>query len=181
MLRVRLRVVIALVAVGCPSVVAAQPKQAFLRGLVDFVNAANGAYGDEGPALLAALDAMEAGVAQWDGAVAKVESGFAASIAGAPADRAARMRTALGSVYLDRGRIADAIEQFDAAAKLDPQFGDAQFLRALALQAAGRQDDAAAASRLAWERSGSSPANAYLLLASSATTDAGALAALSTA
>ena len=43
MLRVRLRVVIALVAVGCPSVVAAQPKQAFLRGLVDFVNAANGA------------------------------------------------------------------------------------------------------------------------------------------
>jgi tetratricopeptide (TPR) repeat protein len=181
MVRVRLRVLIALVAFGCPSAAAAQPKQAFLRGLVDFVNAANGAYGDEGPALLAALDAMDSGVAQWDGAVARVESGFAASITGAPADRAARMRTALGSVYLDRGRLADAIDQFEAAAKLDPQFGDAHLLRAVALQAAGRHEDAAAAFRPAWERSGSNPATAYVLLVSAANTDAGALAALSTA
>ena len=165
----------------CSRVVEAQPKDAFASALVDFTNAANGIYGDEGPALLAALDVLDARLAQWDAAVAKVEAGFSASVAAAPPDAAARMHAALGSVYLDRGRIAAAIEQFDAAAKLDPQFRDVHLLRALALQSAGRGDDTAAAFRVAWERSGRSAASAYLFLSSTTAADTDALEVLSAA
>src|SRR5262245_59562596 len=92
----------------CPVHSEAQVKDAFLQGVADFVNAANGLSGDEGPALTAAIDAMARGIAQWDAAVANVEAGLASQIGGAPPQVAARMRATLGAVYLERGRLAEA-------------------------------------------------------------------------
>ena len=71
---------------------------------------------------------MARGLAQWDAAVAKVEAGLASEIGGAPPPVAARMRATLGAVYLERGRLDAALEQFDAALRLDPQVGDVQQL-----------------------------------------------------
>ena len=154
------------VALARPSPVSAQAKDDFLRALVDFTNAASGIHGDEGPALLAALEAMDAGLAQWDAAVAKVEAGFASQIGGAAPSIAVRMRAALASVYLDRGRINDAIAQLEAAAALDATNADVHLLRGIAYDAARRPAEAAAAYRIAWQRAPDNPVVGYLFLRS---------------
>jgi tetratricopeptide (TPR) repeat protein len=143
----------------------AQVKDAFIQGVADFVNAANGMKGDDdGPALTAAIDAMAAGLAQWDAAVAKVEAGLNAEIGKASPPVAARMRAALGAVYLERGRWDAALKQFDAAVALDPQVDDVQYLRGLLHLRANRPNEAESAFRSALQRDPANVTTAYLLL-----------------
>ncbi len=149
---------------GWPSAVGAQVRAAFTQGVADFVNAANGLSGDEGPALTGAIEAMAAGLAQWDGAVAKVEAGLAAEIGKAPPAIAARMRAALGAVYLERGRWDAALKQFDAAVALDPQVDDVQYLRGLLHLRANRPNEAASAFRSALQRDPTNVTTVYLFL-----------------
>ena len=164
-----LPVAFALAVLAYPSVVHAQAKDAFVQGLVDFINAAQGTRGDEGPALTASLDAMAHGLAEWDAAVARVEAGFAAEIGSASAPEAARMRTALGAVYLERGRTDAALEQFEAAARLDPTFGPVQLLRGLVYQHRNRVGEAETAFRVAWQQDAQNGMTAYLYLQTIAT------------
>ena len=142
----------------------AQVRDAFAQGVADFVNAANGLSGDEGPAISRAIDAMAAGLAQWDGAVAKVEAGLAAEIGKASPSVAARMRAALGAVYLERERWDAALKEFDAAIALDANVDDVQYLRGLLHQRANRAREAEAAFRSALQRDSGSVTTAYLLL-----------------
>jgi tetratricopeptide (TPR) repeat protein len=100
-----------------------------------------------------------------------MESGFASQIGGAPPPAAARMRTALGAAYLERGRVNDALKQFDAAASLDPLFVNVRILRGLALEAANRSADAAAAYRTAWMGQPDNLTSAYRVLRSAGTGD----------
>jgi tetratricopeptide (TPR) repeat protein len=167
MLRFNLVLSWTLLVLICPSFAHGQVRDAFIQGVADFVNAANGTSGDEGPALAAAIETMAAGLAQWDAAVAKVEAGLAAQIGGAPPPVAARMRAALGAVYLERGRWDAALKQFDAAVALDPQVDDVQYLRGLLHQRARRESDAAAAFRSALQRQPGNVTTAYLLLRAS--------------
>jgi len=161
-----------------PSSVHAQGKEQFVQGLVDFLTAVEGTHGDEGPAVVAAIQSMADGLAQWDAAVARVESGLASEVGGAPPATAARMRGALATVYLDRGRRGDALAQLDMAASLDPSSADVHALRGLVLEQLNRPRDAADAYRRAWQADRSSPAHAYRFLrlssASSDTADTGA-------
>ena len=142
----------------------AQVKDAFIQGVADFVNAANGMSGDEGPAMTAAIDAMARGLALWDAAVARVETGLASEIGGAPAPVAARMRATLGAVYLERGRLDAALEQFDAAVRVDPDVRDVQLLRGLVYERMNRVTNAQAALRVALQQEAGNVAAAYLLL-----------------
>ena len=159
------------------SSVCAQVKDAFLEGVADFVNAANGLSGDESPALTAAIEAMARGLAQWDAAVAKVEAGLASEIGRAPVPLAARMRATLGAVYLERGRLAAAVEQFDEAVRLDAQVAGVQLLRGLAYQRLDQPDKAITAFRTALQQEPGNVATAYLFLrTASATADASAAA-----
>ncbi len=161
-----------------PSSVCAQVKDAFLEGVADFVNAANGLSGDEGPALTAAIEAMTRGLAQWDAAVANVEAGLASEIGRAPVPIAARMRATLGAVYLERGRLAAAVEQFDEAVRLDAQVADVQLLRGLAYQRLNQLDKAMSALRIAFRREPGNVATAYLFLRTAlSTADAASTAA----
>jgi tetratricopeptide (TPR) repeat protein len=164
--RLLFSLVFAASTVALPAALHAQGKDRFVRSLTDFSNAVAGARGDEGPTLGAALDGMEAGLREWDGLVAKVEAGFSAAVGTASPPEAARMRTALGTVYLERGRTDDALEQFDAAVRLDPEFADVYLLRALAYELLIRPDDAVSAYRSLWQKSGANPAYAYLFLRS---------------
>ena len=161
-----------------PASAHAQGKDQFVQGLVDFLTAVEGAHGDEGPAVVAAIQSMADGLAQWDASVARVESGLASEIGGAPQATAARMRGALATVYLDRGRHGDALAQLDMAASLDPSSADVHALRGLVLEHLNRPRDAADAYRRAWQADRSSPAHAYRFLRSSSaqpdTADAGA-------
>ena len=149
---------------GGPDAARAQFRDAFVQGVADFVNAANGLSGDEGPALTAAIDAMTAGLAQWDVAVAKVEAGLASEVPKAPPQVAARMRAALGAVYLERGRWDAALKQFDAAVALDPQVDDVQYLRGLLQLRANRPNEAESAFRSALQRDPTNVTSAYSLL-----------------
>jgi tetratricopeptide (TPR) repeat protein len=97
----------------------AQAKDAFVEGLVAFSQASAGTFGNEGPAVQAALDRMNDGLARWDAAVARVETGFAGAIAGAAPREAAQMRATIGATYLERGRVADALPHLDVASSLD--------------------------------------------------------------
>src|SRR5689334_7227547 len=81
----------------CPAPSHAQGKDQFVQALVEFITAAEGTHGDEGPLLLAAIDGMAAGLTQWDVFVGRVEAGLASEIGAASPATAARMRTALGT------------------------------------------------------------------------------------
>ena len=139
----------------------AQVKDSFVQALVEFANAATGDLDDNGASLARAIDAMAQGLAEWDSALVRMESGLASEMGKAPPPIAARMRTALGAAYLERGRLDDAVKQFDAAVSLDPAFADVHVLKGLALEAANRQADAAAAYRTAWQRQPDNMASAY--------------------
>lgn len=145
----------------------AQVKDSFVQALVDFANVANAGVADDGAAVAAAIDAMAQGLAEWDSALARMESGFASEMGKAPPPIAARMRTALGAAYLERGRLDEALKQFDAASSLDPEFADVFVLSGLALESANRQADATAAYRTAWQRQPGNIASAYRALRSS--------------
>jgi tetratricopeptide (TPR) repeat protein len=144
-----------------PSVSHAQASDAFVEGLTQLISASDGAYGDEGATLTAAIEAMASGLAEWDARIATVESRLGAELKTAPPPVAARMLTALGTAYLERGRIEAALTQFAAAAELDPSFSDVHVLRALAYERANRAGEAAAAYRSAWERNPENAASAY--------------------
>jgi tetratricopeptide (TPR) repeat protein len=153
----------------CPAHSYAQVKDGFVQALIEFANAANEDVTDNGAALTAAIDAMAQGLAAWDAALARMESGLASEIGAAPPPVAARMRTALGAAYLERGRLDDALKQFDAAATHDPQFADVHVLRGLALESANRRADAATAYRTAWQRQPDNLTSAYRALRSGGT------------
>jgi tetratricopeptide (TPR) repeat protein len=143
-----------------PSLVA-QAKDGFVLGVVDFINAAD----DGSPAARrAAVNAMADGLGQWDALLAKVEAGMAADISGAPPATAARMRTALGAAYLERGKVEAGLAQLDAAAALDGSSPEVHVFRGLALESAGRPAEAAQAYHRAWQRDTASAINAYRFL-----------------
>ena len=111
---------------------------------------------------------MAASLAEWDRRIAAVEDGVRRERTGGPNDFGLRVQ--LGATYYTRGRIADAIREFDAAAALRPSSSDLQVLRALTLEAAGRSDDAGRAFREAWSLDADNPVKAYYLLSRGGTT-----------
>lgn len=141
----------------------AQGQEIFVQGLVAFINAINAPQEDRATAA-AALNAMEAGLAQWDAAIARAEAGLAADIGGAPPPLAARMRATLGLLYLERGRAGDALQQLDAAVRGADPPADLDAFRGWALRAAGRRAEAADAFERAFEANPGDPAQAYLFL-----------------
>jgi tetratricopeptide (TPR) repeat protein len=140
--------------------------------LTQLINAVDGTFGDEGPALQAAVEAMARGLAAWDARVAGVESGFRADVSAAPPAGAAVMRGALGTVYLERGRIDDALAQFTAATELDRSLSQVHVLRGLTFERTNRAGEAAAAYRAAWQANPTDGASAYLVLRAAPSTPA---------
>jgi tetratricopeptide (TPR) repeat protein len=151
----------ALVVLAWPVSAGAQLSEPFVRPLVDFANAVIGSADGDSGEIIAALDAMDAGLVQWAAAVQKVEAALAGAIASADPQTASRMRAALGTAYLEQGRRADARAQFEAAAALDPQFAAARFLSAAVGEAAGPEGRGAGASASAIANT---PLGAYLWL-----------------
>ena len=161
----RLALSIGLVLLLCAASRAeAQPKDDFVRALIDLSQAVGGATGREGPALQASLDAMAKGLAEWDAAVSRVEAGFAGAIKSASPAEAARMRATLAATYLDRGRVADAVPHLDQAVALDPSFVAAHLLRGLAYARLNRTAAAAAAYAAARKLAPASVRASYLYL-----------------
>ena len=146
-MRAGLRIILAAAAIlAATAPAAAQGRDAFVRAFVEFITALDGATGDEGPRVIAALDAMQDALDGWDAAVRGYEARLAAEVGLATPAEAAKMRAAMAVIYLDRGRSADAFRELAAAARLAP--GDASLERLRALSRDGRAiallDDSAA-------------------------------------
>src|SRR3989454_450026 len=115
-----------------------QLKTELVAAIRQFTEAAAGSYGDEGRLLSPALDAMQRALDSWDRAIAVYES------AARSAPNTADVRTALGSVYLDRSRFREALTEFAAAARMDPRRADIHVLSAMAYEVAGDSTNASA-------------------------------------
>ena len=116
----------------------------------------------------AGLPTCQTAVANWDRSIRDAELRLRPRIEGASPDEASLAHEALGSAYLERGRFADAVTEFEAASRLAPQRASLHLSRAFALEAVGSPDRAAAAFRQAWTLAPDDPITAYLALARSA-------------
>jgi tetratricopeptide (TPR) repeat protein len=152
-----------LAALAFPSPAAAQ-RDAFLTAFVEFYQTLRGAYGDEGPLLTAHLDGMTAALAAWDREIGSAERQLHPRLQGADARAALEIHTILASLYLERGRFADALREFDADIRIDPTRAAFHRYKALIYQSTGRRADAADAFRTAWRHEPNDPQHAYRLV-----------------
>jgi tetratricopeptide (TPR) repeat protein len=132
-------------------------KDQFVAGVRQFTEAVAGIFGDEGPRLSSSLDVMQRTLTQWDAAIRAYE-GMVAAL-----PETAEVKVALGTVYLDRDRRADALREFAAAARLDARRADVHTLSALAFALDGKPAEAAEALRRAARLDGGNPLTLYAL------------------
>ena len=148
-----------------PAVAQSPPetKQEFVAGLLDFAAATAGTFGDEGERLQSALATMESGLIKWDAQVWVYETVIASKIDTAAPTVAADMRTVLGALFLERGRLEDALREFGAATTLDPRRADIRAFQALAYATADRPLEAAKTYEAASQLDPGDPLKPYLI------------------
>ena len=156
-------VLCAAVAVLALPVRAQAQQTVFVQALAELTSAIEGTIGDEGARLAPALDALAAALAAWDREIDAAEASLRAVAPDAPLSNAVERRVALGRVFADRGRLADALAEFTAAVSLDPRRLDVHVLRGLALHESGRTAEAIAAFRAARAIDPGNTAAAYYL------------------
>jgi tetratricopeptide (TPR) repeat protein len=111
----------------------------FVTSFRHLLEALPGTYGDEGPALRAAIAGMTQALGQWDRAVRAYQAPLE-KMTGNP-----DVHVALGTVQLERGRARQAADEFTAASQLAPDRGPVFVFLGLAFDAMGRHADAAKA------------------------------------
>jgi tetratricopeptide (TPR) repeat protein len=140
--------------IGAAAQGTARARTAFVTALRQLVEGVQGTYGDEGPRIREAVADISTALAQWDDAIARYRKALSAA-------SGAEVHVALGSTYLDRGRMPDAVEQFRRAVALAPERGEAWLLLGIAHDALGAHEDAARALTRAGRASPASPAIGY--------------------
>src|SRR4051812_45959456 len=163
-MRVPLIAAFVAVAVGvAPATVFAQQDQ-FFDALLPLYRAAAGTYGDEGPRLSTAVNALAAALAQDDAALREVESTLRAQLPAATPQAALQAHTLLASMYLEHGRLADALREFDQDLLIDPKRAAFHRFKGSIYEALGRRAEAADACHAAWAEDPADPQNAYHLI-----------------
>ena len=159
----RLILTIVLVALAIPSTAAAQ-RDAFLAAFVQFYQTLRGAYGDEGPQLVAQLERMTTALAAWDRGIRDAESELQPRLKGADVQTALEVHTILASLYLERGRFDEALREFEEDIKIDRTRAAFHRYKGMIYQATARPANAADAFRAAWLFDLADPQNTYRLL-----------------
>jgi tetratricopeptide (TPR) repeat protein len=149
--------------VAAPLPVSAQ-QGAFLQGLSELTAAFEGTSGDDGAHIGAALDKMSAALAAWDREIGAAEAGLRNASAGTSPASLAERHLSLGRMYADRGRLTDALAEFDTAGRLAPARADVHVLRGLALRERGMPVEAIEAFRRARALNPGDPVTAYYLI-----------------
>jgi tetratricopeptide (TPR) repeat protein len=143
----------------------ADPKTDFVQSLARFSLGLEGAYGDEGSTIRSSLASMDQELERWDAGIRTYETAMASEVRGVEPQVAARLHAALGGIYLDRSRVADALREFVTATELDPGRAEVFALQGLACSHPLVNDPAAAtqAFRKASALDPRDPVNAYIL------------------
>jgi len=160
----RASVFVVLIVVGLFPATASAQKDRFVDALVGFRTALGGTYGDEGPQIEAALDAMASSLDSWDRETATAETELRSGLSEAPPEDQLRRRIALASLMLDRNRWREALDHLDAAIAADPGGAPVYLARGLVREIAGDTEAAASDFERAWELDRGDPATAYLLV-----------------
>jgi tetratricopeptide (TPR) repeat protein len=134
-----------------------EPKQAFVLAVSQFAEAIAGAYGDERTRVWSAIASMRQALREWDDAIKAREAAVAAQ------PPSAELRIALGAVYLDRSRVADALREFALATRVEADRSDVYALQGLAYARAGEHGQAAQAFARASSLDPDNPAASYTL------------------
>ena len=142
---------------------ATDPRAAFTNALGQFSLALAGTYGDEGSRIRSGLDTMDRALEQWDAVIHDYEAGMAKEIDAVAPPLAARMRMALGAVYLDRGRLQDALRELTEASRLDATRPEILTLMGLAYSQSTNAAAATDAFRRASALDTRDPVRAYML------------------
>ena len=132
-------------------------KNQFVAAVSQLAEALAGTYGDEGRSMSSAIESLDRVRLRGTMRSARYER----MLAGVAEN--AEVHVALGTVYLDRHRIDDALREFAAAGRLDPRRADVYSLSALAHGLANRHKEAAQALIDASSRDGSNPLTFYAL------------------
>ena len=141
-------------------------KEQFVAGVRDLIAATTSADTSRS-AVQAAADRMAAALAQWDRTISAIDSRIVKDLEGASGRRAYELHVELAVIYLERGRLADALRHLDLAASAESAASDAQILRAVALEAAGRREEAGRQWQVVWGLDKANPVKAYQVLRSS--------------
>jgi tetratricopeptide (TPR) repeat protein len=156
---------------GLPADAAAQSERVF-RTLASLNVALEGTYGDEGPEVGRLLDELSQALAEWDRSILETELRLRLQMERGPQEAAAA-HEALGFVYLERSRFADAIAEFQSASTFAPKRASPHLLRGFALDAMGNGTDAGTAFHQAWTLDPDNPVATYMAIARSSLDEAG--------
>jgi tetratricopeptide (TPR) repeat protein len=118
-------------------------KNQFVAAIRQLAEGLAGRLGDEGRRLPSIIDTLDRVRAQWDESIRRYEAALTGTA------ETAEGHVALGTVYLDRHRIGDALREFAAAGRLDSRRADVHRLAALAFALDKRFGEAADALRRA--------------------------------
>ena len=154
---------VTVLAVALPLRAEAQ-QSVFVQALSELTAAIEGTYGDEGAQVGPAIDRMSAALGEWDREIEAAETGLRTALREAtPSSGVFERRVSLGRMYAERGRLADALSELDAASRLEPQRADVHVLRGLVLSADGKPREAIEALRTARAMDPGNPVTAYYL------------------
>lgn len=158
------RLVLLLALLSVPSAAEAQ-RDPFFSAVVTFYRSLAGLYGDEGPRLTTQLAAMSTALERWDGEIRDADRELRSRLTSADdAQTQLQIHTLLASRYLERGRLTEAVREFDADIEIDPKRAAFHRLKGLVLQAMSRPAEAAGAFRTAWLLDPADPLNSYRLI-----------------
>jgi tetratricopeptide (TPR) repeat protein len=154
-----------LALLALPSTAFAQ-RDAFFSAVVTFHRSLAGLYGDEGPRLTTQSAAMSTALDRWDSDIRDAEREMRSRLQSAnDVQTRLQIHTVLASLYLERGRLNDALREFDEDISIDPRRAAFHRFKGLILQMMSRPADAAEAFRTAWLLDPADPQNAYRLIA----------------
>jgi tetratricopeptide (TPR) repeat protein len=134
-LRVPTLCVVTLAVALVPAAASAQKKEDFGQALQKLTAVLAGEGGGTLARIDGAFDELVARLSAWDARVASIETRLRATIAQSDPRAAAQIRTTLGAVFFERGRLTDALDEFSQATRQDATLSTAWVMRALTLQA----------------------------------------------
>jgi tetratricopeptide (TPR) repeat protein len=146
-----------------PAPVGAQ-KDVFVQALRPFYSALAGVYGDEGPQLAAHLETLATALERWDRSLAVTERQLRGRLNDGNASTGLEVHTVLASLYAERSRFPEALQEIDAAIGLDATRPSLHRFKALLCQSMNRSTEAADSFRAAWLLEPDAAQNAYHLV-----------------
>jgi tetratricopeptide (TPR) repeat protein len=133
----------------------AQLKQEFAAALRQFITALTG-FSSDREAVQLHIESLDRALIRWDEAIRTFETRFTQA-------REIDVRVALGTIYLERHRLDDALRELGEVVRRDPRRADVHAIMAMAYRLAGKSSEALQALQTASDLEPDNPTTLYEL------------------